>query len=163
MSGSLPIGMTIAAVVVLLDQLTKWLALTRLMDDIIVILPNYFDLVLVHNVGAAFGLFTSWPPLFRDLFLATVAVFAVAFIIRMLMEGPRLWVVWGYGLVLGGALGNLWDRFQLGSVVDFIHLHWHDLSWPVFNIADSAITVGVGMLLWDAFVNEKAPSKREAL
>lgn len=145
------LGLLTALLVFLFDQISKWYASAELFDRSIVVLPGFFDLELVHNTGAAFGLFADFPPLWRMLILVGVAVLATVFIVVLLHKTDQVGDALGLGLVLGGALGNLLDRIRNGWVVDFIHLHWHDLSWPVFNLADSAISVGVMLLLWDSF------------
>lgn len=145
------VGLLIAAIVLGIDQLSKWYASTLLIQGGIPIIPGFFDLVLVHNPGAAFGLFAGFSPMWRTLFLVSVAVFATVFILILLYKSRNTWETVALGLVLGGALGNLIDRLRMGWVVDFIHLHWHDLSWPVFNLADSAISVGVGIMLLNSW------------
>ncbi|MEO5331684.1 MAG: signal peptidase II [Magnetococcus sp. YQC-5] len=146
------VGFLLAVLVIVLDQASKWMATQELAQKGITLLPGFFDLVLVHNVGAAFGLFTGFAPEIRLIFLCAVALVA-SVIVTYLLYKAHTWILVGaYGLVLGGALGNLIDRVRFGWVVDFIHLHWHDLSWPVFNLADSAITLGVGLLLLDHLI-----------
>ncbi|HIJ85295.1 MAG TPA: signal peptidase II [Magnetococcales bacterium] len=141
--------------VLLLDQMSKWVALGQLADGRKIILwENFFDLVLVFNVGAAFGMFHDLSPIWRHIVLGGVAFGAVVAIVVILGRTTSLWLIVGFGFILGGAMGNLSDRIRLGKVVDFIHVHWHDLSWPVFNLADSAISVGVAMLLLDYFLND---------
>ncbi|MBF0428293.1 MAG: signal peptidase II [Magnetococcales bacterium] len=142
-------GLLLAVVVILLDQLSKWIAVQTLAKEAIILFPGFFDLVLVHNAGAAFGLFTGLSPDLRLIFLCSVALIASLIILRLLQQAHSGIQISGLGMILGGALGNLIDRVRFGAVVDFIHLHWHELSWPVFNLADSAITVGVGLLLLD--------------
>lgn len=144
-------GLLTALLVFVLDQISKWYASEELFDRPIVVLPGFFDLELVHNAGAAFGLFADLPSGWRTLILVGVALLATVFIMVLLRKTDQIGEAFGLGLVLGGALGNLLDRIRNGWVVDFIHLHWHDLSWPVFNLADSAISVGVMLLLWDSF------------
>ena len=144
-------GLLVATLVLLADQISKWYASKVLITGSITILPGFFDFELVHNLGAAFGLFADFLPLWRDIFLISVAVFATLFVLFLLYKTPGRWEALGLGLVLGGALGNLIDRLRLGWVVDFIHLHWHDLSWPVFNLADSAISIGVVLMLLDSW------------
>lgn len=149
MTRRMGVGVLIALVIIVLDQLTKWIAMRELATQGITLWPGFFDLVLVHNVGAAFGLFTGITAEIRVVFLSGVAWIASLIILYLLQTARAGIYVVGLGLVLGGALGNLIDRVRFGWVVDFIHLHWHALSWPVFNLADSAITVGVGLLLFD--------------
>ncbi|MEO5362123.1 MAG: signal peptidase II [Magnetococcus sp. DMHC-8] len=146
-----PFGLWTTCLVFVLDQLSKWYLSGVLAQRSVVVLPGFFDLELVHNQGAAFGLFADLSPVWRGVILIGVALLATFFIMLLLRKTDRRLEAFGLGLVLGGALGNLLDRVQNGWVVDFIHLHWHDLSWPVFNLADSAICLGVGLLLWDSF------------
>ncbi|MBF0176044.1 MAG: signal peptidase II [Magnetococcales bacterium] len=144
-------GIFVALLVLAADQLTKWMASLTLVDGGVVILPGFIDLVIVHNIGAAFGLFAGWSAPWRLGILAGVAVLAIGLMLHLIRLSTRYWSAGALALVLGGAVGNLVDRLRWGWVVDFIHLHWHDLSWPVFNVADSAITLGIGMLLWEHF------------
>lgn len=142
----------LSAVVIAIDQVTKALAseLLRLYDAVHV-LPG-FNLTLMHNTGAAFS-FLSDESGWQRWFFAAIAVGVSAMLVlwlRRLPSGQR-WLPVAIALVIGGAIGNVWDRLVLGYVVDFIDLYagrWH---WPAFNIADSAITVGAVMLLLDAF------------
>ncbi|MBF0110339.1 MAG: signal peptidase II [Magnetococcales bacterium] len=150
------VGIPLALGVFLIDQWSKWMAVAELGSGRRIILwENFFDLVLVYNVGAAFGMFKDLEPGWRHLVLGGVAVVAVVAIVIVLGRTTSLWLIGGMAFILGGALGNLVDRIRLGKVVDFLHVHWHDLSWPVFNLADSAITVGVAMLLLDYFLNDE--------
>lgn len=142
-------GLVLAVVVFILDQWTKAIASRELLDASIVLIPGFFDLLLVHNVGAAFGLFTNLPASYRVIFLVSVASVAALVILWMLKSARSGMLVFGLGMLLGGALGNLVDRVRFGWVVDFFYVHWHDLSFPVFNLADCAITLGVGLLLLD--------------
>ncbi|MBF0135290.1 MAG: signal peptidase II [Magnetococcus sp. DMHC-1] len=144
-------GMALAFVVLVADQVSKWLAVHTLQQGSLIILPGFVDLVIVHNVGAAFGLFTNLPSAWRVGILVGVASLAVVLMLHLIRQATNYWSVTALALVLGGAVGNLVDRLRFGWVVDFIHLHWHDLSWPVFNVADSAITLGIGLLLWEHF------------
>ncbi len=147
----LSIGLWTTLLVFVIDQLSKWVAGTLLEGQGMEVVPGFFDLELVHNKGAAFGLFADFSPGWRGLILIGVAVIATFFMVALLRKTDRIREAVGLGLVLGGALGNLLDRVLNGWVVDFIHWHWHDLSWPVFNLADSAISLGVALLLWDSF------------
>ncbi|MBF0627134.1 MAG: signal peptidase II [Magnetococcales bacterium] len=145
-------GLLLGAVVFGLDQWSKEIASLELARQGITLLPGFFDLVLVHNVGAAFGLFTEMQADYRVYFLSGVAVVASVVILTMLRTARSGVLVTGLGLLLGGALGNLSDRIRFGWVVDFLYFHWHDLSFPVFNLADCAISAGVGLLLLDQLI-----------
>lgn len=139
----------IAAAVVVADQLSKLWALARLDPaQPIVIAPGFFDLTLVMNPGVAFGIFADVPPAWRWLvtvFSLTALILLCALASRIVPEGSRLGRL-AIGLVLGGAIGNLADRARFGAVVDFFHFFWRGYHWPNFNVADSAISVGVVLL-----------------
>jgi len=144
--------------VIVLDQLTKWLA-TRYLGyaEPVALLP-VFDLTLLHNTGAAFS-FLAAAGGWQRWFFALVALGVSLYLIRWLRRtpAPQRWLACALALVLGGALGNLIDRVLLGYVVDFISLHWRQYHYPAFNIADSAICVGAVMLLWDMFRHGNSP------
>jgi len=136
----------ISAATLAADQLTK-LAVTAAFHpgDSVPLLPPALYLSYVQNTGAAFGLLRGQQAVF-----IVCSLLIMGWIIREFLAEPRLdaWTRWGYALVLGGACGNLIDRVRLGHVIDFIDLR----VWPVFNVGDSAITVGVGLLIWHALV-----------
>lgn len=132
-------GLTLAA-----DQLTKLLVASQLAPgESLPLIPPALYLTCVRNTGAAFGLFKGQQLLFIGL-----AALVMAWMIRELLAKPSLPApsIWACALILGGAAGNLLDRARFGYVVDFIDLR----IWPVFNIGDSAITIGVALLLWQA-------------
>ena len=137
----------IAVLVLVLDQLTKWLAVTYLKSQSIVLLP-FLELVLVHNRGAAFGFLDRAPGWQNGLFIAIALIVSIA-ILGMIkrLEGADLQVRIALWAVFGGAIGNLVDRIRVGAVIDFIQVSQH---FPVFNIADSAITLGATLLVMDA-------------
>lgn len=138
-----------ALVVFMLDRGTKVLVeRTMTLEQTIDLLP-FFALTYVRNPGAAFGLFRSAPEPWRIPLLLGVTAVAFVVLVAYLRDTPpeRRWVVVALGAVLGGALGNLYCRARFGEVIDFFHLHWGGWSWPMFNVADSAITVGVIALL----------------
>ena len=139
----------LATLIFVADQLTKRAALLRLDPaQPVVIVPNFLHLVLVMNPGVAFGIFAGVPSRWRwivTLFSLTALALLASLAFRVL---PRGSVVAGIavGLVFGGAAGNLLDRWRYGAVVDFIDVFWRGYHWPAFNVADSAITVGVCLL-----------------
>lgn len=145
------LGLLTALVTLGADQASKVYASTHLATKSVTVVQDFFDFELVHNVGAAFGLFANLEPVWRDRFLIGVALVATLFVVIFLYRTQRLWEAFGLGLVLGGALGNVIDRLRVGWVVDFIHWHWYEYSWPVFNVADVAISAGVAVLLWDTW------------
>lgn len=143
----------LALVVILLDQYTKGLASGGLEYGQPVRVFWWFNLTLQHNMGAAFSFLNDAGGWQRYFFSAAAIVISTALVIWLYVmpRGQRLLAL-SLGLILGGALGNLWDRVALGYVVDFISVHYDNYYFPAFNIADSAISVGaVGMLL-DSFV-----------
>lgn len=143
-------GIALAALTVALDRATKVWALDALFDPPArITLGSMLNLLPVWNRGVSFGLLSNdspWGPWLLGGFAVAVAVALMVWLLRA--ESPVLAA--GLGLVIGGAVGNAIDRALYGAVVDFIDAHWGDLHWPAFNIADAAITLGVGLLLLDA-------------
>ncbi len=153
----------LSAVVVALDLATKAMVSGAFQyGEVRPVLP-FFNLVLVHNTGAAFS-FLAGASGWQRWFFTGVTIVILAFIVAMLRRHhtDRLMSV-ALALVLGGALGNLYDRLTLGHVVDFVQLHAGGWYFPAFNVADSAITVGVALLIWDSLVsgNPAAPARQE--
>ncbi len=147
----------VAAAVVILDQLSKWLVVKYVpFYDRIELLP-FLDITHIINRGAAFGMFRDLPESVRLPFFALVLIAAVVvifFFLKKAEPGNQLLVI-SLGLIMGGAIGNSIDRFRLRYVTDFIDFHWFGnpaLHWPPFNFADSAITIGVILILFDTFV-----------
>lgn len=155
----------LAGAVVVLDQITKVVALSRLVLGVPVsLIDNLLALTLVMNPGLAFGLLGGLPRTWRWT-VAAVSVVALIVLVRVALRvlpaGGRVGGV-AIGLVFGGALGNLIDRARFGAVVDFVDVHWHAWHWPAFNVADSAITVGAGILILESFMHREAPSEKQA-
>ena len=148
--------LAISLVVILLDLYTKHLIQQSFMLGDKVFITSFFDLVRYHNEGAAFS-FLADAGGWQKWFFTTVSIVASVFILYLLNkhQQEKLFSL-GLALVLGGAIGNLYDRVTLGYVVDFLSFHLNDLYWPAFNVADSAITVGVGILLLDSFKPKQA-------
>ncbi len=141
------LGLCGAAVVVALDQLSKWILLTEVMaPPRIIEVTGFFNLVLVGNRGVSFGLLSSDTPWVQPALAAFAAVVAV-FLGFWLHRADNRILALSLGLVIGGALGNAIDRLWHGVVVDFLDFHVAGYHWPAFNIADSAITVGVILIL----------------
>ena len=139
----------LAAVVVVLDQITKAAALAHLiLGHPLVLAERWLSLTLVMNPGLAFGLLGTIEPAWRWVVaaLSIVALLVLARVaLRVLPMGGVAGVV-AIGLIFGGAVGNLIDRARFGAVVDFVDVHWHGWHWPAFNVADSAISIGVALL-----------------
>jgi signal peptidase II len=139
----------LSAVVIALDLYTKHLVQSALVYGEHVPVTSFFDLVLFLNQGAAFSFLADaggWQRVFFSVF-ALVAAGIIIHLLRKHLE-QKIFCL-SLSLILGGALGNLYDRLSLGHVVDFLYFHYHGYYWPAFNVADSAITVGVALLLWD--------------
>ncbi len=141
----------ISALVVLLDQLTKYLANTGLVyGEALPVLP-FFNLTLTYNPGAAFSFLSDASGWQRWFFVVIALAASVLLIVWLRKLKPQQWLLaLALALVLGGALGNLIDRLWLGAVIDFIQLYYRNFYWPAFNVADSAITAGAVLLIWDA-------------
>jgi signal peptidase II len=148
MSKAMP-WFTGAAVIVLADQLTKWLMLVRFAPGERLELTGFFNLVLVFNKGAAFS-FLAAAQGWQTPLLAAFALGAAVVVSVLIVRSPeRRLLCAGLALILGGALGNLVDRLRFGHVVDFLDLHAAGWHWPAFNVADSAITIGAALLILD--------------
>lgn len=136
----------VAGAVLILDQATKaWVLANLPLGGSIPVIPGFFDLTHVHNPGGAFGFLAGMSPEIRSLLFVAVSLLATGLILYFYWQTPvgqRVLAV-GISLLFGGAVGNLVDRIRFGIVVDFLDLYAGDLHWPAFNVADSAITVGV--------------------
>jgi signal peptidase II len=155
--------LTVSTVLVVLDQVVKY-AVDRAMvlHESIPLIPGLLQLTYVRNRGGAFGLLSGGDlPLRAVLFpLINVVVFAVMLVVALRMPAHRRWVQTALSLVLGGALGNLIDRLAHGYVIDFVDVYWRSYHWPMFNVADSAISVGVCMLVLDMLREPRSPEKQ---
>lgn len=147
--------LTLSAVVVVLDLYTKHLIQGAFMYGDSLTINSFFDLVRYHNEGAAFSFLAKaggWQKWFFSI-ISIVAIVVMTYLIKK-YRAEKLFCL-GLALVIGGAAGNLYDRFTLGYVVDFLSFHYQSYYWPAFNVADSAICVGVGLLLFDSFKKQK--------
>ncbi len=137
-------------VAAILDQVTKHFILENfVLHESLEVIPGFFNLIFIRNTGAAFGILAGQPALWRQIFFISVvliAMVAIFIMYRKFGRESRLYRI-GLGLIAGGAVGNLIDRIRFGSVVDFLDFFVGSYHWPAFNIADSAITIGVGVLL----------------
>jgi signal peptidase II len=146
----------VAMAVFLVDQWTKQLIVGALSGRAPLSLTSFFSLVLAYNSGAAFSFLAGAGGWQREFFIVIAAV-ASAVIAWMVVRNPgdTLFCA-GLALILGGALGNLYDRVTLGRVIDFLLFHYGEWAFPAFNAADSAITIGAGLLILDSFRNKGA-------
>ncbi len=140
----------LSAAVIVLDLATKAWITAIFREGEALPVTSYFTLVLAYNTGAAFS-FLAGAGGWQRWFFIGVAVAASVFLVWMLRRGGSRMLSLGLALILGGALGNLWDRVTLGRVTDFLLFHYASWSWPAFNVADSAITVGAVCLILDSF------------
>ncbi len=155
-SGRARYWLLLTVLVVILDQLTKWWAESELLYHQPIAVMPMLNLTLAYNTGAAFS-FLSNAGGWQRWFFVILTVIVCAVLLKWLWQlknNEKLQAV-ALALVLGGALGNLIDRLQLGHVVDFIDVYYGQQHWPIFNLADSAITLGVIFLLLDAFFDFK--------
>ena len=141
----------LAATVIALDQITKWIVLSNMkFGDTIYVAP-FWNWVLTYNPGAAFSILADQPG-WQRWFFTVLALGVSAWIVLMLR---RHWnetlLSISLSLILGGALGNVIDRVRFGAVVDFIQWHAAGFYWPAFNVADSAICVGAALMIWEQF------------
>ena len=147
--------LSISAIVIVVDLYTKHLIQQALVFGDSRPVTSFFDLVRYHNQGSAFGFLNDaggWQKWFFNA-IGTVASIVIIYLLKK-HTSEKLFCL-GLALVLGGAIGNLYDRITLGYVVDFLNFHINNYYWPAFNVADSAICVGVALLLWDSFKTEK--------
>jgi signal peptidase II len=148
--------LTISAIVLFLDQATKILIdRTMGLHTSIIVVQNFFDITYIRNKGAAFGFLAESS--FRLPFFILVSIIAIVVILgifRKLRPEQRFNAV-ALSLIFSGAVGNLIDRARLGEVIDFLYFHWYQHYWPAFNVADSAICVGVFLLAFDMLLDER--------
>lgn len=158
-AGRFAAGLLVGAVVILLDQLTKtWMMWLLLDPPRVVPVTDFFNLVAVWNRGVSFGLFArheDWGAWLLGGFAVVVSIVLLVWLKR----AERLILAIGLGLVVGGALGNVIDRVRFGAVFDFLLFFIGNWSWPAFNLADSAITIGVGLLLLDSLFAPREAGK----
>lgn len=139
----------LAIVVIALDQISKhWVSAALTYGEPVVFTP-FFNFTLLHNPGAAFSFLSDAGGWQRWFFTVVAAVVSVVLVIWLARVSEKRYEALALALILGGAIGNLYDRVVLGYVVDFIVVHYQDYYWPAFNIADSAITVGAALLILD--------------
>ena len=158
----IPVGIAVAVAIV--DQLTKlWIMTTFALHEQQNIIPGVFNLVYVTNTGAAFGFLAGSKNLLRQSFFVAVAIIAlivIVFAYGHLKRQGRIFV-YALGLIAGGAVGNLIDRLRFGSVVDFLDFYLGSYHWPAFNVADSAITVGVALFLLGTLLQHQKQTKED--
>lgn len=136
--------------IILADQLTKFLVLQYMpLFDVKSVIPGFFNLVHVHNTGAAFSILAGANSVWRQIFFVGLTLFVLGLLLYVYrkVDPKDRWTRAAYALICGGAVGNLIDRLRLGEVIDFLDVYVGSAHWPAFNVADSGITVGALMLL----------------
>jgi len=153
--------MALAAGTVIVDQVSKYLVATHLSPgDRWTVLEGWFQIRFITNPGGLFGSFRNLPDMWRVVLFSAVPLLASVGLLVFLLRTPAAQRVLrtGLALILGGAVGNLIDRLRLGHVIDFLDVYWRNHHWPAFNVADTSICVGVGLILLDAFMS---PTKEQ--
>ena len=141
----------VAGIVVILDQITKAMVLKYLpLYASINVIPGFFNLIHIHNPGGAFGFMAEGSSSARALFFLVMSMAAIGLVFDYYRKIPSAYgmLSLGFALILGGALGNLIDRLRMGKVVDFLDVYVRDWHWPAFNVADSAITIGMAIFIF---------------
>ncbi len=147
----------VAGITILVDQVTKEIVLHAFsLHESLEIIPGFFTLTHIRNTGGAFGLLAGEATWLRTLFFLVVSCLALGIVLYLYtrIAHCKVWTAASLAMIFGGALGNLIDRLRFGEVVDFLDLHIGTLHWPAFNVADSAITVGVGILFFKALLRK---------
>ena len=147
-----------AAVFIALDQIAKSAITTRfIMHESYPVINGLFNLVYVMNPGAAFGFLANAPEIFRYIFFTGITILALVLILYYLVKSKpqSLMLVGALTLIFAGAVGNLIDRLRFGAVVDFLDVYIGSAHWPAFNVADSAISIGAVLMIWDMIANRK--------
>lgn len=153
----------ITAAVIALDQLTKYMVVQQFrLHESVQVIAGFFDLTYVRNPGAAFGFLAGAQGMWRGIFFITVSIVALAVIIVLVRQTRDRLSLIALALIGGGAVGNLIDRMRFGEVVDFIDWYYRTFHWPTFNIADSAISVGVGLLAIEMLFSKKQLTAEDA-
>ena len=143
---------------IILDQVTKYIVQTRMtLYQSITILDNFFHITYILNKGAAFGFLSNRSESFRTPFFIIISILAIVGLIYFYIvyaKNSKLSQI-AIALILSGAVGNLIDRIILGVVRDFIDVHWYNIHWPAFNIADTSISIGTGLLILGLYLEDK--------
>jgi signal peptidase II len=140
-----------AGIIVLLDQFTKALIIGHVsFNQTIPVMRGFFNITHIHNPGGAFGLMANLSPALRSIIFLFISSLAVGLIFYFYKKTPPNypWLAAAFALIFGGAIGNLIDRLRFGFVIDFLDLYISNLHWPAFNVADSAISVGIGIFVF---------------
>lgn len=156
-----------SVIVIALDQWTKYYIHTRFhLGESYIVIPGFFDITYIRNMGAAFGFLHRAPGWFRDPFFIAIPVIALSVILYLFVTLPRSfrWTAFALSLIFSGAIGNLIDRLRFGYVIDFLYFHYREVYYyPAFNVADSAIVVGVALMFLLSFTRKENVGKDEGV
>jgi len=150
--------LSLSVLVVIADLASKYFASANLEYAVPVPIMPSFNFTLLHNTGAAFSFLATESGWQRWFFVILASVVSLALIKWLSSLKKEPWVALSVALILGGAIGNLYDRITLGYVVDFLHFYWGNYHFPAFNIADTAISIGAGLMILDVFRGKKTES-----
>ncbi len=158
--------LAIAGTIISFDQFTKHMIISKFaLGETHPIIPGFFSFTYIRNPGAAFGMMNTWNPQFRIPFfilMPLVALFAILYVFRKIEDSDKLMII-TLSLIIGGAIGNLIDRVAYNYVIDFLDFFWnYGAHFPAFNVADSAITVGVILMMFDLFKKEYLDKQKNA-
>ena len=160
---TLRLALTLAAIVLVLDQASKWVILTQVMDPPRVVeVTGFFNLILPYTTGVSFGRVGGAAAAWKPWALGGLALAVSAGLLYWLARQPERLLGVAVGLIVGGALGNALDRAHQPGVVDFLDFHLAGWHWPAFNLADSSIFLGVAILVFDGLFRERVRSKNKA-
>jgi len=153
------LGLPVAALIIALDQATKtWIVHDIMAPPRWIEVTSFFNIVMVWNKGASFGLFSTQSPWTQAVLGGFAVVISIVLAVWMYRARSK-WLAVALSLVIGGALGNAIDRAIYGAVADFLDFHAYGYHWPSFNVADIAISVGVVMLLFDGLLEKRRDHK----
>ncbi|MEI7455878.1 MAG: signal peptidase II [Nitrosomonadales bacterium] len=145
----------LSALVIVLDQIAKLFVISHFTYLESITVNGVFDLARLHNAGAAFSFLSEAGGMQRWLFSAIAVIASVSITLLLYKHAKETLFALALSLILGGALGNLIDRIAYGYVIDFLLFHWNEHYFPAFNLADSAITFGAGLMIWESFMEKK--------
>jgi signal peptidase II len=148
-------GLLVALIVIVLDQWSKQYIFNILqyMEHPIIEVVPFFSLVKVYNYGVSFGMFNDLT--YGSMILSVIAIGITLILCFMLLKIKKLYMGVAFGLIIGGAIGNIIDRVRFGAVADFLDFYIGDYHWPAFNMADSAVFIGVAIIVLDGFIGKE--------
>lgn len=161
-SRSMLIWLPLSVFVIAGDLISKYYASASLEYALPVeVIPDFFNFTLLHNTGAAFSFLATQSGWQRWFFISLATIVSLALVRWLQTLRDDHWLGVSIALILGGAIGNLYDRITLGYVVDFLHFYWQDYHFPAFNLADTAISIGAAMMVLDLFRSKPEPESAQ--